>query len=184
MIALEKKKAHISQWKELMTKELAAEFDKKSDYYFVSYLGLKAEQMNELRRRLKQHSSECTVVKNSVAKIALEKAGLSALIKFVEGGIVVITGKDAVTAAKTVVNFSKSHEALKIRGGYLAGDIVDETRIKFIATLPAKEALIGALACGLKSPLHGLVGVLSNTLRSFIGVIQAIKDKPQFTNQT
>jgi len=172
------KERKMGEWKEIMTKELAANLKNSSNIYMSEYIGLKADEINELRRMLEVSSSKYLVVKNSIAKIALENAGLGDLTRFVKGSTgMVISGENVVHTAKIISKFSKDHNALKIKGGLLDGDIIDVAKVKFLASLPGREELIAKFVYGVKSPISGFVGLLGNMLRGFVYVIQAIKDK-------
>ncbi|MBL7069601.1 MAG: 50S ribosomal protein L10 [Candidatus Omnitrophica bacterium] len=172
------KERKIGEWKEIMTKELAGDLKNSSDIYMSEYIGLKADEVNELRRQLETSSSKYLVVKNSIARIALESAGLGDLAKFVNGNTgMVLSGDNPILTARIISKFSKDHEALKIKGGLLDGDIIDMARIKFLASLPGREELIARIAYGMKSPISGFVFLLGNMLKSLVYVMQAIKDK-------
>jgi len=168
----------IGNWKELMVTELTDRFKGSDNFYLSSYIGLKSEDMNELRRTLEAHSSTYIVLKNSIAKIALKNAGLNELSGLITGCIgVTLTGDDPVGIAKILAKFSKTHEPLKLKGGYLEGSIIDEAKLRYIASLPGREELIAKIVYMMKFPISGFVGVLGNTLKGFLYVLQAIKDK-------
>lgn len=171
------KEKKIGEWKGLMVEELTEDLKKNSNLYISDYIGLKADEVNELRRMLEKTSSGYKVVKNSMAKIALENAGLKDLIKFVSGGTgMAFGGKDPVAVARAMANFSKTHGALKLKGGMLDGALIDVDKIKYLASLPGRDELIAKTVYAMKSPISGFVGVLGNLLKGFVYVIQAIKD--------
>ncbi len=173
---IEEKK--IGSWKELMVLELTEDIKKANNFFISDYIGLESEEVNELRRELEASSSRYTVLKNSIAKIALDKAGFGDLKKHVTDGTgIIYADKDPAAAAKAISKFSKAHKFLKVKGGYLDGSIVDAEKIKYLATLPSKDELIAKFVYGIKAPITGFVGVLSNTLKSLIYVVHAIKDK-------
>ena len=134
--------------------------------------------MNELRRELEASSSRYKILKNSIAKIALEDAGYSGLKKHVTGGTgIIYADKDPAAVAKILAKFSKAHEFLKIKGGYVEGNLIDAEKIKYLSTLPSRDELIAKVVYGLKAPISGFVIVLGNTIKSLVYVMQAIKDK-------
>ena len=173
---MEKKK--IGEWKEIMVKGLSDEFKKGSNVYISDYTGLKADELNELRQLLKPSLSKYLVLKNSIAKRALENAGLGKLKDLITGGTgMIFGGDDPIAAARVAHKFSKTHGALTFRGGYLDGKIIGIDRIKYIASIPGREELLRRIALGIKSPIYGFVSVLGNALRNVVYVIQAIKTK-------
>ena len=129
---MEKEKKN-NGWKDLMVAELTEKIEKNSNFYISDYLGLKADEINELRRLLEPSSSRYVVLKNSIARIAFNNAGLQALAKLINGGTgIVLSGDDPVETAKAVSKFGKTHGALKIKGGYLDGNIIDVEKMQGI----------------------------------------------------
>jgi len=173
-----KENKKIGEWKELMAQELAETFKKGKHLYISGYLGLKADEINELRRLLEPSGSSYLVVKNALARIALERAGLKELVQHVKDDTgVVLGGGDPVASAKAIARFGKSRESVKVRGGYLDGQAIDAERVMYLASLPSRQELIAKVVFGIKSPISGFVGVLSNTLKGFLYVIEAIRSK-------
>ena len=168
----------IGSWKDLMVAELTEKIKENNNFFLSDYIGLASEEINTLRRELESSSSRYIVLKNSIAKIAFDKTGLGDLKKHINGGTgIIFSGDDIVAAAKILTKFSKAHESLKLKGGYLDGNSVDQDKIKYLATLPSREELIARVVYGIKSPISGFVGVLANTLKSLIYAIQAVKEK-------
>lgn len=167
----------IGEWKEIMAKELTDVLKENPNLCISNYIGLKAHELDELRRSLEPFSSKYLIVKNSIAKIALEKMKLGELIKFVNGSIgMVLAGDDPIQVVKVVTKFSKSHESLRLKGGYIEGEIIDEDKLRYIASLPNREQLIAKIVYGINSPVIGFVSLLGNTLKKFVYVIAAIKN--------
>lgn len=172
------KEKKIGEWKELMVGQLTERIKENKNIMVSDYIGLAAEDVNELRRELETHQARYMVVKNSIAKIALKEAGLEGMADLVNGGTgIVFTGADSVAAAKVLSKFGKSHDSLKVRGGYLDGEAIDSARLTYLASLPGRDELIARVVYGIKSPISGFVGVLGNTLKGLLYVIQAIRDK-------
>ena len=129
----------MESWKELMVLELTEDIKKQENFFIGDYIGLASEEVNELRRELGASPSRYKILKNSIAKIALEDAGYSGLKKHVTGGTgIIYADKDPAAVAKILAKFSKAHEFLKIKGGYVEGNLIDAEKIKYLATYPAE----------------------------------------------
>ena len=166
--------------KDYMVKDLARQFSEDRNLVITGYWGLGAEDMNLLRGSLKKVSSHYLIVKNSIAKRALEESKLKNLAKYIEGGVgIAFGGKDPINTIKALVDFSKKHNELEIRTGYLDGEVLDKSKIKQIAALPSRQELLTRLVMTMNAPISGFVNVLAGTLRSFIYVIQSYKDKKE-----
>jgi len=166
------------KWKEVMVAELSDVMKGQDNFYISNFVGLKSEEMNELRRSLEESSSKYVVLKNSIARIAFKSLGITDAEKMIEGGTgIIFTGDDVAHAARIIAKFSKAHAPLKIKGGYIDGALIDGSKVKYLASLPSREDLIATVVYTLKAPISGFVGVLSNTLKSLLFVVQAIKEK-------
>ena len=149
-----------------------------NDFYLSEYLGLKAEELTELRHLLEPTSSKYLVLKNSVARRALKNAGREELVELISGGTgMLMAGKDAIATVKAAAKFRKTHKSFKFKGGYLDGAFIDADKITYLASLPSRQELLTKIVYSMKAPISGFVGVLSNTLKSLVFAIKAIKEK-------
>ena len=65
---------------------------------------------------------------------------------------------------------------MKIRGGFLDGQILSAAQIEQIASLPPKDVLIAQLMGQVQAPITGLVYVLNGLLAGLARVLQAHAD--------
>ncbi len=164
--------------KEKMIVELEKKFERYPNFFVASFTKLPTIELDKLRTNLKQINLDCMVVKNSISKQALKKMKKDSASTLFESSCGVIFSKeDAVIAAKSVVTFAKDHEMFIIRGGFVDGAVIDESLVKQLALLPTKEVLLSKLLGTMKSPISGLVNVLSGTMRSLVYVLDGIKNK-------
>src|SRR5476649_2015929 len=144
----------------------------------TSFKALKTVEFNEMRAKLSPLKGEYRVVKNSLTRIALKNAGLEKLADMLEGPTaIVIERGDAIAAAKAVFEFAKTHENLKIKGGYFDGKVVTDKELKAIASLPSREVLLAQLLGTLQAPMVNLVSVLQAPMRDLVGVLDQIAKK-------
>lgn len=171
--------------KEQMRKEIEAHFKKSAGFFVTSYAGLSVEKLSELRNQLAGAHGDYLVVKNNIAKRALEECKIADVSALIEGpcGLGFIPGAktggkdDPVSIAKLLVAFSKANEPFKLKGGYLDGAVVSQDVIKALASLPSREVLIAKAVGSMKAPLYQMVNVLSGTLRKLVYALNAIKSK-------
>ncbi|MBU1007019.1 MAG: 50S ribosomal protein L10 [Candidatus Omnitrophica bacterium] len=165
--------------KKIIVKEISEKFDSADSLIVTNYKGLSAHDLDELRRELRGISGKYLVVKDSMAKKALDESRNSKISEFIEGevGIAVDKKTDAVDISKVLVKFSKEHKSLKIRGGVMGGELISMDDIKRLATLPSREVLLGNLANVLNAPIQGLAGVLNAIICKFLYALNAVKDK-------
>jgi large subunit ribosomal protein L10 len=140
--------------------------------------GLTVEEVTQLRSLLFKEKVELHVVKNTLAKIALKQAEIAVLDDFLSGPTAIALAMgDSVAPARVLAKFAKEHEKLKLRGGWVDGQKVSDKDLKALANLPSRLQLLAKVLGSMKSPLTGLVMVLSGTERKLLYALNAVKDQ-------
>ena len=153
-------------------------FGKASAVVFADYKGVTSEEMNALRRTLREKKVLVKVAKNNLVRIALKGTPKEQAVEKLAGPTVTLFALgDAVEAAKSITEFAKKVEAFSIKEGFLSDQVMNETQIKQLATLPSKPQLVAQLLSVMNGPIRNFVGVLNAAQRDFTRVVQAIADK-------
>lgn len=138
----------------------------------TEYRGLTVQQLSELRKQLKAASAEYRVVKNRLARVAIEGSALASLRPHLTGPIgVVIARKDPAAVAKALQGFAKTNPALQVRVGVVDGQLLDPQGLKAVADLPSREVLRAQVVGVLQGPLAQLVGLLRTPQRELAYVL-------------
>lgn len=148
----------------------------------MGFQGIPAAEMTALRREVRKRGAEIKVVKNTLARLAAEKAGVPGLGEFLRGPNLVIIGRDDPTVPfKLALEFLQKYpNFFQVRGGVFVGEVVPAEQVKWYATLPSREELLARLAGAMTGPVRGLVFVLSGILRKLVvalSEVQKIKEK-------
>ena len=152
MMNKEKKQSYIS--------EMTTQLDKSEAVIVAHYKGLSVKQLDELRKRLREHGIIFKVTKNRITKLALEKTRCKDLANLFTGPTAVAMSEDAITSAKILTKFSKENDNLKILGGIMGNDILDITGIKNVATLPTLDEARAKIVGILRSPAQKVASIL------------------------
>lgn len=145
---------------------------------FTSYQGLSMPELTRVRRKLKEVDSVYRVVKNTLFRRALEKAGLPIPEELINGPIAItFCFQDVVASAKILAEFSRELEGLSIKGALLGERVLDAKAVKTLTTLPSRDQLLAQVLAGLQAPISGLVNVLSGPLRGLVYVLKARADQ-------
>ena len=127
----------------------------------TEYRGLTVQQLSDLRRQLRGAAAEYRVVKNRLARIAIEGSPLAGLRPHLTGPIGVVIGRrDPVAVAKALSTFLRVTPALQVRVGVIDGQVVDREGLRAVADLPSQETLRSQLVGAIQGPLAQLVGLL------------------------
>lgn len=131
--------------------QLAEEFGNVTAVVICDYKGIGHQDLEELRKMARANDAKVQVVKNTLAKIALENAGMSG-VELIDMNIF-IWSDDVIAAAKTASEFAKKNDKLVIKAGYLDKEAADKAKIEAFAKLPGRNELLGMLAATWMAPL-------------------------------
>lgn len=147
--------------KEALVSEYAGGLATAAHAFLVTYKGIKVNDVNQLRTRIRQSGGRYEVVKNNLALRAIQGQPLEALRDSFDGPVAVAYSDDAVALAKVLTDFVKTVPALEFRGGLLDGQPIAADQIEEIARLPGREELIAKLLYLLQSPITRLARTLN-----------------------
>ena len=149
--------AKILSEKKAVVEALAERFKGASAGVFVDYRGITVAEDTQLRRELVSNEVEYSVVKNTLTRFALEKAGLSDLDSVLNGTTSLATSAgDPIAPIRIINEYSKKMgDRFNIKAAFMDGKVLDAQEIEEIAALPSKDALYAKVlgTCSPPSPV-------------------------------
>lgn len=161
---------------------LSERFGKAKAAFLIDYKGMNVESVTKLRKILRPIQAEMKVVRNTLAIRALkDHPQMESVLKdaFVGTNAIVFAYGDPTAPAKTLTEFVKEVEVLQIKTGAMDGSLLDEAKIKFLATLPSKQELQAKLLGVLSAPMTKFLGTLQAAPAGFVRVLNAYKDQKE-----
>ena len=141
-------------------KEMETQFQNNEAVMVTHYQGLTMSQLDELRGQMREHGIKFTITKNRITKIALEKTKCKELSNLFTGATAVAFSDDAIISARILSKFAKTNESLKLLGGIMGNEVLDQAAVQNVANLPtldeARANIVGILA----TPASKLVSIL------------------------
>lgn len=129
----------------------------------VDYTGLTVQQFTELRNRLDAGGARCTVAKNSYMRKVLVEAGLPDISEALVGQTAFVMGDAEVfAAAKAIKNFEKEFKKPEMKVGILGNAVLDAEKLKAIADIPSREAVLSQLLGTILEPASRIARVVKN----------------------
>ncbi len=122
--------------------------------------GLTVAEATQLRRQMRAAGASFRVTKNRLAKRAIDGTRFAGLAPFFTGPTAIAFSRDPVAAAKVAVEYANRNDKLSIVGGGLAGEVLDQARVREFASLPTLDELRGRLIGLLVAPAARLAAVL------------------------
>jgi large subunit ribosomal protein L10 len=158
--------------------ELTERFQNSAGIVLTEYRGLTVAQLRELRGSLGDGAT-FAVVKNTLTKIAVERAGLeNELTSLLSGpsAVTFVTG-DVVETAKGLRDFAKANPHLVIKGGVLDGKALTPTEITKLADLEPREVLLAKLAGAMKASQAKAAGTFAALPVQMARLVEALRLK-------
>jgi len=141
----------------------------------TGYRGLKVRELHQLRRQLRAQGLRYRVVKNTLTRLAAQRAAKPEVASLLQGPTALVLGQgEPVTAAKALNDFIRTTRLpLEVHGGLIDGRLYSPEQLTALATLPPREVLLAQVLGNLQGPLTGLLGVLSAVLQNLLWLLQS-----------
>jgi large subunit ribosomal protein L10 len=162
--------------KEKKVAEIADKLSSAAGVYLADYKGLNVEEISELRNKLREASIDFKVVKNTLARLSVDQAGLKDLAEYLTGSTAMaFCLADPIVGAKILSDFQKQNEKLQLKACVFDDQVYDKNYIDKIARLPSPEQIRAQTVGIISAPLRNIVGVLNSLLTSMVIVLDEIR---------
>jgi large subunit ribosomal protein L10 len=166
----EQKESILTQYMEWVSKSQAV--------VLVEYTGLKMMNLDAIRTKVREAGGEFHIVKNTLAKLALVKAGFEVPADYTENSTAIgFAFSDPAGFAKALTEATKGMEAVKIKGGFMGPVTLTSDEIKALASLPPLPVTRAQLLGVLLAPANKLVRTLAEPGRQIAYVVKAFSEK-------
>lgn len=157
--------------------DLVNSFDRQNGMVFVDYKGLTVKEISQLRKSLKKNDAQLSVAKKTLIQNVLDQKEVPMNAREMEGQIgLVFAYGDTISALKLTQEFGKETQKLRILGGYIEGQVLDEERTKQVADLPPREVMLGQLVGTIAAPMSGFLRVANGNTEGFVRVLNALQE--------
>ncbi|MDX1405940.1 MAG: 50S ribosomal protein L10 [Woeseiaceae bacterium] len=148
--------------KKAFVKEINAVAGESISAVAAEYRGLSVAEMTELRRDARNAGVYLRVVKNTLARRAVEGTEFECMKDSLKGPILLAFGKeDPGAAARVIKDFAKDHKALKAVSLSTGGKIMPGEELSTLADLPTLDQARAMLLGVMIAPLSQLVRTLA-----------------------
>lgn len=168
--------------KEQVVADLAAQLEENPTLFVIAPQGMNPNEASELKIKLNELGGSFHLVKNSLFKLALEKAGFESNEALENGqNAVILAGDNTAEAAKIFKEFIKETNKAEFKDGYLNKQVISAEQVKVFADLPSREVLLAQVLATMNAPVTGFVNVLAGNVRQIVTVIDAIAKQKEET---
>ena len=173
-LSLEQKKAVVDEVAEVARTSHSA--------VAAEYRGLSVAEMTELREKAKQSGVYLRVVRNTLARRAVEGTDFECVQGRLSGPLVLAFSRDEPGAAARVVrDYAKSNDKLIVSFVAFDGKAMDAPAIDQLASLPTREEALARLMSVLLAPATQLVRTVAEPHAGLVRVVEAMREAREET---
>ncbi len=149
----------------------------KGNLFFTDFSGVNVKSISVLRNKLREKNAEYRVVKNTLFKRALEKAGYSGLDEYVKGPLGVAFVKDEIgEVAKVLKDFKREEDNFSFSIGYIENTLYNEAEVAKIASLPSREVVLAQTMSMINAPATQIAMGMKQIMASLARGIKAVAE--------
>ncbi len=146
----------------------------------AEYNGLTAAQMTELRAKARDGGVYLRVVKNTLARRAVEGTDFACMQEGMIGPLVLaFSMEDPGAAARVMKDFAKDNKALEVKLVSIGGQLLGAGDLERLASLPTKDQAISMLMALMKAPVEKLARTINEVPGKLVRTVAAVRDQKQ-----
>lgn len=146
----------------------------------AEYSGLTVSQLTKLRKSARESGVYMRVVRNTLARRALEGTQFACMQKELVGPLVLaFSQEDPGAAARLIKEFVKENEKLKVKALAIDNQLLPPESLNKLASLPTRDEAIAQLMSVMKAPITKLVRTLAEPQAKLVRTFAAIRDAKQ-----
>jgi large subunit ribosomal protein L10 len=170
--------------KAAMIDELEQKLRDAKGAVLLDYRGLTVAAITALRRDLVKDDIDFVVAKNTLVRIAADRAQVDVASDLISGPTAIAFGmSDEVSPAKALRDFTRRNRTVSIKGAVVGGRSMTADEVGRLADLPNRETLFAQLLGAIQAPLAQTLGVLQAPSREVAALAQALADKLQASGE-
>jgi large subunit ribosomal protein L10 len=171
-LRLEDKKAIVAEVGEIAANSLAA--------VTAEYRGITVAQMTDLRAKARQNGVYLRVVRNTLARRAVEGTAFACLVETLTGPLIIAFSREEPgAAARLLRDFAKTNDKLVVRSLAFDGQLLPAKDLERLASLPTRDEALSLLMAVMKAPVTKLVRTMVEPYAKLTRTVAAVRDQKQ-----
>ena len=143
----------------------------------AEYIGLSSTDMTELRAKARSGGVYLRVVKNTLARRAIEGTDFECMQDALTGPMILaFSQEDPGSAARVLKDFAKGNDKLVVKVLSVSGQLLAASELDRLASLPTKEQAISMLMSVMQAPVAKFVRTLNEVPGKLVRTVAAVRD--------
>lgn len=146
----------------------------------ADYRGVTANAMNDLRAKARGEKVALRVVRNTLARRAIQGTEFACVEEVLVGPTVLAFSlEDPGAAARLLKDYAKEHNEFEVKALSVGGELLDAKQIDKLAKLPTREQALSMLMSVMQAPLTKLARTLNEVPAKVTRAVAAVRDQKQ-----
>lgn len=166
--------------KNQIIEQLAEQIENSAHFYITDTGDLDAEVTSNLRRACFKSEVQMVVVKNTLLRLAMEKAegDFEPLYDVLKGYSTVMFTNTGNAPAKLIKEFRKASEKPIIKGAFVEESFyIGDENLEALVSIKSKEEVIGDIVALLQSPVKNVVSALQSGGNTIHGLLETLSER-------
>ena len=143
----------------------------------AEYSGLTVLEMTHLRAKAREAGVYLRVVKNTLARRAVEGTDFACMQEGMTGPLIIaFSQEDPGSAARVINDFAKDHDKLVVKLVSIGGKMLDASEIGALAKMPTYDEAVSLLMAVMKAPVEKLTRTINEVPGKLVRTVAAIRD--------
>jgi len=148
----------------------------------AEYTGITVGQMTELRAKARESGVYMRVVKNTLARRAVEGTEFECISEGLVGPLMLAFSiEDPGSAARVVKDFAKDNERLVVKFVAVGGEMLPAADLERLASLPTRDQALSMLLAVMKAPVEKLARTMNEVPGKLVRTVAAIRAEKEKT---
>jgi len=166
--------------KKQIVSEVAAVAETAHSAVAADYRGLTVSEMTELRSKARESGVYLRVIKNTLARRALEGTEFEGMSERFQGPLMLaLSTEDPASAARLLKDFAKGHDDLKVTMLALSGQVMEPSELDRVANLPTRDEAIAQLMGVMRAPLDKFARTINEVPGKLVRTLAAIREQKE-----
>lgn len=142
----------------------------------AEYRGLTVHQMTQLRAQARDAGVYMRVVKNTLARRAVEGTEFECMSEGLSGPLMLaFSTEDPGSAARVIKDFARTSDKLQVRAVAIGGRLYGPNELERVASLPTRDEALSQLAATMRAPLDKLARTLNEVPGKLVRTVDAVR---------
>lgn len=142
--------------------------------------GCTVSEMTELRKAAREANVTLRVVRNTLAKRAVEGTEFECAVgSFVGPSLLAFSMEDPGAAARIFKDFAKGHDAFEVKALAVSGQLLEASQLDVLAKLPTRDEALAMLMSVMQAPVAKLVRTMNEVPGKLVRTLAAVRDQKE-----